>query len=174
LSITAAAGIVTAATVINSVFGESTALGGSYFAVQANPVAQGSTTGVGTGATFNLTFGSQGDQRIIVTNQENAAMAYVRRVVDPNVMDPQFVDAWSGILAARLAMALTGDKSLANMMVQEANMVISEARKNDGNEGLTVNNVTPDFIRIRGIYFDTDMGWTPNMGIDWGALFPLY
>jgi len=165
---------VATVSVVNQVAGETIPQGGSYFAAQANPVAQGSTTGLGTGATFNLTFGTQGDQRIILTNEESAALCYLRQITDPNVMDPQFINAWSSILAGDLTIALTGDKQMANMKIQEANMIISEARKNDANEGLTINNVTPDFIRVRGMVFAVDMGWTPNMGVDWGSLFPLY
>lgn len=161
-------------TVVNQILGSATPQGGSYFAVQANPVAQGSTTGSGTGATFNLTFGAQGSQRVILTNQEDAILCYLKQITDPNVMDPLFLDAWSSNLGAKLVMALTGDKSLANMKLGEANASIMEARKADGNEGLTINNVTPDFIRVRGIDYYVDTGWSPNAAVDWGALLPLY
>lgn len=169
-----AGGVVTTVAVVNQIQGESTPLGGSYFAVQTNPVAQGSTTGVGTGATFNLTFGSQGDQRVILTNQEVAVLTYVRQVTDVNIMDPLFIDAWILLLAARLTMTTTADKNLANMKIQLANGMIAEARKADGNEGLTINNVTPDWIRVRGIYYPTDFGWSPNQNFDWGGMFPMY
>lgn len=168
-------GSVATASVVNQIAGEASPQGGSYFASQANPIAQGSTTGSGSGATFNLTFGSSTvDQRVILTNEENAALCYIRQVTDPNVMDPMFLNAWSAIVGADLVMALVGDKTLANLMVKAANEAIVEARKVDGNEGLTVNDITPDFIRTRGIDFPIDMGWTPNMGFDWGALYPMY
>src|SRR5262252_4320875 len=41
-------------------------IGGSYVVAPANPVAQVSTTGGGSGAAFNLTL-AQGDQRVILT-----------------------------------------------------------------------------------------------------------
>lgn len=154
-----------------------TIFGGSYFQRQTSPIAQGSTTGVGTGATFTCTFaavGVTGDQRVIYTNQEQAILAYVKQVTDPNVMDQLFVDAWCELLGARMAMALTGDKALANARLGAVNQAISDARTADGNEGLTINNVTPDWIRIRGIEYTQDLGWSPNYGVDWGALFPLY
>lgn len=164
---------VATATVVNQVAGSATSQGGSYFAAQTNPVAQSSTTGSGTGATFNLTFGSQGDQRVILTNQEYALLAYVRQVTDPNVWDTLFQSAFIQILGAALCNALTGDKQLANMMVQQANNDIAEARKGDGNEGLTVNDVTPDFIRIRGtVWNEYTMG--PYANFDWGNTFSLY
>lgn len=160
-------GVIATVSVVNQIVGSATPQGGSYFVVQTNPVAQGSTTGVGTGATFNLTFGSQGDQRVILANQEFVILAYNRQITDPNVMDPLFLDAWVTILGARLSLALTGDKTLANMKVQESNNYIMEARKADGNEGLTVNDVLPDWIRVRGIlpinyaYSSTTFDWGP-------------
>lgn len=160
--------------VVNQIAGEATPMGGSYFAIQTNPVAQGSTTGSGTGATFNLTFGPQGDQRIVLTNQEQAALCYVKQIVDANVFDPLFQDALTQLVASRMIKVLTGDINAANAKIQEANAHIVEARKADGNEGMTVNNVTPDWIRIRGIYYPTDFGWTPNQNFDWGGMFPLY
>jgi hypothetical protein len=166
-------GAVSSVLVVNQISGEATPLGGSYFAVQANPVAQGSTSGVGTGATFNLTFGPRGDQRVILTNQEFATLAYVRQITDPNVMDPLFQDAWVAILAARLVMALTGDKQVANLKINEANQSITEARKADGNEGLTINDITPDWIRIRGIGY-SDYSYTPNVDFNWGSLWSSF
>lgn len=148
--------------------------GGSYFAPQANPVAQGSTTGVGTGATFNLTFDVKGTQRVILTNQEFATLAYVKQVIDPNVMDPLFTDAWTNVLGATVVMALTGDKSLANMLIKEANDTISAARAVDGNEGLTINDVTPDWIRIRGVTYTEGLTGPYGQGFEWGAMWPSW
>lgn len=146
---------------------------GSYFLKPTNPVAQGTTTGSGTGATFTLTFAAQNDQRVILTNQQFATLCYVRQVSDPNIMDPQFITAWAHILGARLAIALTGDKGIANQQIAMANNVVGEARKADGNEGLTVNDVTPDWIRIRGM--SSYSAWAPyNAGFDWGPLFTPY
>lgn len=164
---TVSAGVILTVTVVNQILGEATPLGGSYFAAQTNPVAQGSTTGAGTGATFNLTFGPQGSQRIILTDQELALLSYIKQITDPNVMDPLFIEAWVKVLGAGLVMALSGDKSLANGLVSLANNDIMEARKVDGNEGLTINDVTPDWIRTRGIVWP---GWQqgPNQNFDWG------
>jgi hypothetical protein len=52
--------------------------------------------------------------------------------------------------------------------------MIQIARAGDGNEGLTINNVTPDWIRIRGIDGPMDYGWTPNASFDWGAELTMY
>jgi hypothetical protein len=166
-----AAGVITSIQVVSQISGTSDTIGGSYFTAQTNPVAQGSTTGVGTGATFNLNFGNfKVSQRVILTNQEFALLCYVKQITDPNVMDPLFQGAWAAILGARLVMALVGDKQLANIKVQEANSYIVEARKADGNEGLTVNDITPDWIRVRGISY-SDYSYTPNVDFNWGQLW---
>src|SRR5262249_8837002 len=120
-------GAITAVTVVDVVSSDATQ-GGSYFRIPTNPQAQASTTGAGINATFNLTFntGGQTDQRVILTNQEGAILCYVRQITDPNVMDPQFQEAWVCLLAARLVFALNGDKALANMKLQEANLAIGQ------------------------------------------------
>lgn len=171
--LTAPAGVVGTVSVVNQVMGQASndPQGGSYFETQTNPVAQGSTTGSGTGATFNLTFGSQADQRVILTNQEYATLAYVKEVTNPNVMDELFAEAWVQGLGATLCLALTGDKNLAGGCVERANAKIIEARKADGNEGLTVNDVTPDFIRVRGIDRPDLLVGGMGASFDWGGLY---
>jgi hypothetical protein len=175
-----AGGVITTVSVISQIYvGDSqsdpvaTPIGGSYFAQQPNPVAQGTTTGLGTGATFNLTYGPAAPQRVILTNQEFATQVYCQDVVDPNIFDDLFQDAYAKIVGATITIPLTGDKKLANFAIQEANACIAEARKGDGNEGLTVNDVTPDWIRIRGIAF-TEPYSGPFSGFDWGGMWPIF
>ena len=164
---------VATVTVVNVVNGQSPAYGGSYFSQQTNPVSQGSTTGNGTGATFNLTYGSQDDQRVILTNQSNALLVYVRQVTNPNVMDTLFQSAWINIIASSLAMALTGDKALANGLIQKANAAITSARVSNANEGLTTIDMLPDWLRVRGIDYPYP-GLAPATGYDWGPMWPTY
>lgn len=167
-------GAVATVTVVNQVQGESTPIGGSYFSPAGALGTQGSTSGSGTGATFTLTFGSQGPQRVVLCNQESAILCYNTQVTDPNVMDSNFQEAWVDILAARVAFQLSGDKALANMKIAEANSIILEARKNDGNEEITVNDVTPDFLRTRGNWGGPNWEYSPNMGFDWGSTYSPY
>lgn len=170
-------GAITSVTVVNQIFDEPTGtfVGGSYFSTQ-NPtgVAQGSTTGGGSGATFNLTFGAQGSQRVIICNQEAAILCYNTRITDPNVMDELFQDAWIAITAARLVFQLSGDKALANQAIVETNRMIANARIADGNENLTVNDVTPDWLRTRGNFGGPNWEYSPNMSFDWGSFYSPY
>lgn len=165
-------GNITGADVV-SVLPGSTKLGGSYFNTQANPVAQDTTTGSGTGATFTLYQGSLAPQRVILTNQEFATLVYCHDVTDPNIMDDLFQDAFAKVLGATLTLPLTGDKKLANLAIDQANAVINLARSVDGNEGLTINDNTPDWIRIRGVSFPSANSG-PYLGYDWGGLWPYF
>lgn len=171
-------GVITNVSVVPVIINSATVTGGSYFAIQPNPVAQGSTSGSGTGATFNLTQVAPGNapsiQRVILTNQEFATLNYVRQVTDPNVMDSLFQTAWINICGARLQMALRSDKALANLLIEEANKAIQLARSIDGNEGLTVNDVTPDWIRNRGVAWSDGYMSGPFSGYDWGGVWPTY
>jgi hypothetical protein len=113
------------------------------------------------------------DQRVILTNQEQAILAYIKRVVNPNVWDEQFQQALVAALGSRLAIPLTGDKGLAQLKQGEANQYIMLARQGDGNEGLTVNDVTPDWIRVRGISYQA-WEFSPNIMFDWGPMLTMY
>lgn len=168
-------GVISSVSVINQIAGQATPQGGSYFNFPSGTIAQGSTTGNGTGATFTVdVLFTKNDQRVIFTNQEFATLAYVRQVTDPNVWDSIFQDALVNALGGDICLALTGDKGLANMCIARANNSIMEARKADGNEGLTINDVTPDWIRGRGINWSDGLMSGPYSGFDWGGLLPNY
>ncbi len=159
--------------IINQVLGQpdSEPIGGSYFNLQPSPTEQGSTSGFGTGATWALSQGLLSDQRVILTNQELATLVYVRQATEPNVWDPLFQDAFVNALGGDICLALTGDKALAQICYGRANNSILEARKADGNEGLTINDVTPDWIRARGIAWTDNLISGPYSGFDWGGLY---
>ncbi len=171
--LTAPAGVVGTVSVVNVVAGSATPLGGSYFAVQTGTIAQDTTDGSGTGFTCTLTQGAEDDQRVILTNQEFATLAYVRQVTNPNVWDTLFQSALINLCAGALAMALRGDRAMANDLIKEVNAAIELARSIDGNEGLTINDVTPDWLRIRGVAF-TEGYSGPYGGYDWGSIWPAY
>lgn len=113
------------------------------------------------------------DQRVILTSQEQAILVYIKRVTNPDVWDDQFQQALVSALGARLVVALTGDKGLAQLQVQQANEFIRLARVTDGNEGLTINDVTPDWIRTRGISYQA-WEFTPSILFDWGPMLSMY
>jgi len=177
-----ALGVVTSVAIVPIIPNEAVPFSGSYFAPVANPSAQGpnpgnlggtGTTGLGTGATFNLTFtAAAGDQRVILTNQEFGLLNYVKNITDENVFDDDFQEAYAFVLGGALCKALTGDKSLSNLVITQGNEVIRIARGNDGNEALTVNNVIPDWIRMRGVDYTDGASGPYNTGFDWGGMWP--
>lgn len=167
-------GAILTCEVVPVVLDSSPAAGGSYFARQTNPVAQGSSDGVGTGAAFNLTFDIKSTQRVILTNQEFATLAYVRQVTDPNVWDPLFSDALTDYVGAAINFSLAGDKTLSNMLIKQCNSSITTARGVDGNEGLTINDVTPDWIRIRGVNYTEGFSGPYGGDYNWGGLIAAY
>lgn len=171
--VTAPAGVLGTVTVVNVIAGEATPLGGSYFAPQTGTIAQDTTTGSGTGATFTLTHGAQGDQRVILTNQELATLVYCRQVTNPNVWDTLFQSALINLLAGGLVQALRGDRAVANDLIKEVNLAVEQARSIDGNEGFAVNDVTPDWIRTRGIAFE-GLVTGPYSSYDWGGGWPSF
>lgn len=89
------------------------------------------------------------DTNVILTNQYQAIGTVTKRVTNTNLFSAQFVNAFSSALAGKLAISLTGDKGLANMKLAEANDAILQARVTDGNEGLTIQEATPDWLSIR-------------------------
>lgn len=167
-----AGGIITAASLQNF---NTVQQNGLLYAVPTYTLLQVQSTGIGIGAqgTVSGVSQTQFSNRVILTNQEYASMAYVAQVTDPNLMDPLFQEAWAYFLGSGVVVALTGDKALANMLIGMGNKRIEEARKVDGNEGLTINDVTPDFIRIRGIAW-TEYYTGPYSNYDWGSYWPSF
>jgi hypothetical protein len=102
-----------------------------------------------------------------------AILCYIKRVTNPDVWDDQFQQALVAALGARLVIALTGDKGLAKLQIKMANEFIQLARVTDGNEGLTLNDVTPDWIRTRGISYQA-WEFTPSILFDWGPMLSMY
>jgi hypothetical protein len=148
--------------------------GGSYFKPQPNPLAQSYTTGSGSGATFTATWSTNAQsQRVILCNQEFAIGTFLQDSTDVDGMDEQFIDAYAKALGAEVTIALTGDKKLANGAIQEVNSIIQWARTGDANEGFTVNDVTPDWLRIRGIEYPSPYSG-PFTGFDWGGMYPIF
>lgn len=168
-------GGVSGASVVNQVGGSNASgvVGGSYFNMPVGPLQQASTSGAGIGAAFNITTNPQAPQRVIVTNQEFATLVYIQDVTNPDLMDDMFQDAWAKLLGATITIPLTGDKKLANLAIQSANQIIAQARVGDGNEGLVINDVSPDWIRIRGIDVATPYSG-PFTGFDWGGMWPIF
>ena len=90
------------------------------------------------------------DIKVILTNIFQAQMVYTKRVDDPNLFDPQFINAAATYLGVWLLNALGRNAQSFRDQIALSMDIIKQARSDDGNEGtLTVDN-SPDWIRIRG------------------------
>lgn len=165
-------GVITSVFVYSQVYGQNNPVyGGSYFEQQTAAQTINYSSGSGTGATFLLTWGGSGKQRVVLTNQEYAGLSYIKITTNVNVWDSLFQNAYVSVLASGLAMALNGDRAIVKTMIEDANNDIMTARTADGNEGLTINDVTPDWIRARGIDYPNQVppfGWS---SFNWGPLW---
>lgn len=176
LTVNGSGGILTAE-VISVIPDSTTSYAGSMFFTYVHvgsPASQYSSTGSGLGAVFSFAYAAPRDQRVILTNQEFAILNYCKQVTDENVFDTLFQSAFINVLGAQLCMALTGDKGIANAQIGMANEAIRVARAVDGNEGLTVNDVTPDWIRVRGIWAMEGYSGPYNTSFDFGAYLPSW
>lgn len=99
-------------------------------------------------------FTDAGNEVVAVsTNQSQAIGVYNRRVTNPDIWDSSFRQAMIDALASRLAIPVTGDKGMGDRAERLAKGVMGSilaARTADGNEGLTVDDHTPDWLRVRG------------------------
>lgn len=86
----------------------------------------------------------------VCTNGQDALLIYTRDHLDYSLWPPNFEATMIWAMAGNLAIALTGDKTLAKMVFAKANEIITQARLTDGNEGFTVQDVTPDWLVARG------------------------
>lgn len=113
---------------------------------------------------------SGNDTNIILTNQPQAILVYTKRITNPQLFGPDFVDAFAYYLASRICVTLTGDKALAQGMFSAADRLVKAAQTSNGNEGITVIDSVPDWIRVRG--YTSDWAYPPG-SITWCAPTPL-
>ena len=107
---------------------------------------------------------------VILTNAPGAIAVYTRRVTNTQAYSEGFRQALVAALAAKLSIPLSGDKQLAASNYSVANSLIVLARETDGNEGLTIQDTTPDWLAIRST-FSAD-AWPANYDLAGGITYP--
>jgi len=109
------------------------------------------------------------DFKCILTNISQALGAYTRQVTETSVWPEDFIEAVVFALAGRLATALSGDKRQVQIMFGLADKIITDARRDDANEGLTIQDHVPDWMAVRGV------NWLPGTPGFWTAPYgPLF
>jgi len=103
-----------------------------------------------------IAFEVSGDQdsagnaiRVILTNQPQAELLYTAAITSPALFNPPFVEALSWMVAAELAVALTGDAGLAQSCLQAAAAAITSAKDQDADEGMVIHRREAEWIRGR-------------------------
>jgi hypothetical protein len=91
---------------------------------------------------------------VILTNQMQAQGVYTFRNTNTAMWDPLFVQAFTAYLGARVCIALTGDKNMQQIALRMAQQYSVDAQTKNGNEGLTVIDSIPDWMRARGYNSD--------------------
>ena len=99
---------------------------------------------------------------VVLTNEPQAQLVYTVRVTNPQLFDAEFEQAFVFYLGSRLCGPLTGDKELTLNLFQQAQALTTKAAADNGDEGLTVIDQVPDWIRVRG--FLPDYVFPPGSG----------
>lgn len=92
--------------------------------------------------------------KVILTNQPSAILVYTTRIRNVALFDGQFVLALANYLGARICLQLTGDKQKMHDAFQLASGISRDAQASNGNEGITILDTTPDWVRVRGYLSD--------------------
>jgi hypothetical protein len=71
---------------------------------------------------------------VLLTDEDEASIVYIKRVTDANLFDPLFVEAFTLKLAARICTKLTKDDAIKDRLTKEAKEALGRARQTDANE----------------------------------------
>lgn len=99
-------------------------------------------------------------RRVILTNQAQAILIYTALITDTGMFDEQFTLALSNYLGHRISTPLSGDKKQAKICYDLAQAACNKAQASNGNEGLTVIDSLPDWMRVRG--YASDWAFPPG------------
>jgi hypothetical protein len=100
---------------------------------------------------------------VVLTNQSQAIGIYTFRNTNTQMFDPLFVQCLAAYLGSRICIPLTGDKAMMKIAFQQAAQFAQDAQSKNGNEGLTVIDSVPDWIRVRG--------YASDWAYPWGGMF---
>jgi hypothetical protein len=99
---------------------------------------------------------------VILSNAPQAQIVYTVRITNPNLFDAMFIETLVLYLGAKLARTLTGNEQRAQSLFQQAAGLEKRAQSMNGDEGLTVIDTMPDWMRVRG--FLDDWAQQPGAG----------
>lgn len=91
---------------------------------------------------------------VILSSTPQAQIIYTARVSNSNLFDAMFIELVQLYLGAKLARVITGDKAHAKDLFAQAQVIEKKAQSANGDEGLTVIDTVPDWMRVRGFMWD--------------------
>jgi hypothetical protein len=119
--------------------------------------------------------------KVVLSNMSGASLIYTGLMQYPDAWDALFRRAMVAALSARLAMPLIKDRKEARVIrgdnIAIARDALTAARVRDGDEGWTVADHTPDWIRARtgwnayGMAGFIGCGWLPTTFDDAGGVY---
>jgi hypothetical protein len=95
------------------------------------------------------TDGAGNQVRVILTNACRAQGVYTARINNVDLWDPSLQNAVIGALAAWFCAPVNGDDAKKKLQIAIAAGLLTQARLNDGNEGITSTDHIPDWMMIR-------------------------
>lgn len=99
---------------------------------------------------FDLELSDDASVKTIVTNQDDAVLIYTADITQTSLFSMFFVDTLSSLLAARIAIKLTGKRTLKGDMIQQYNALLRIAPAHDANEAVGKKPREAEHIRARG------------------------
>jgi hypothetical protein len=88
--------------------------------------------------------------KVLLTNESEPEFEYCRRITNIAEVDANFAMALSWRIAMHIAMPITGDGGIAQMMAQQAQYWVAHAKGEDANEGVASEQIRdPDWLRAR-------------------------
>lgn len=110
------------------------------------------------------------DVKIIMTNYPQPQLIYTKDQTNTELFDDQFTLAFTQILGARMSPQVNGDKAMTKQALEIGQQTITQAQVTDGNEGLTLQEHMPDWMRVRGYASDyTDGNFWEDPGFYGGG-----
>ena len=102
------------------------------------------------GEDFRELYDSVNNTKVILANIADALGEYTVDLSDVTLFDANFVIAFSYVLAARMAPALTGDDNIADGLLKKSQVFTSEAERMSSYEAQATANPQSDYEKSRG------------------------
>lgn len=111
----------------------------------------------------NYEVATDGTNRFILCNVQQAIGVYTQRVTDPNRFEPEFTAAFAMALAGMVALPITQKQDLANQLQGKAVAMIEMAMATSANEqNSNEKERVAESVSVRGYdyYVDSNWPWT--------------